>query len=186
MKVGYARVSTNLQNLDMQLDALKEHGCEEVFTDKVSGAKDKRVGLDDALRFVRPGDTLVVWRLDRLGRNMQHLIKIVNDLNERGISFHSLQENITMDKASATGQLMFHLFAAFAEFERNLIQERSAAGRAAARARGRLGGRPEKLDKKEMEALRTLVDSGTPIKDIAKMWGVSRTTIYRYLNKDNR
>ncbi|MDN9012474.1 recombinase family protein [Brevibacillus laterosporus] len=183
MRVGYARVSTAVQNLDLQLDSLKEYGCEEIFTDKASGAKDKRQGLEDALRFVRPSDTLVVWRLDRLGRNMQHLITIVNDLNERGISFHSLQENITMDKASATGQLMFHLFAAFAEFERNLIQERSAAGRAAARARGRLGGRPEKLEKKEIEMLKTLVAGGTAIKNIADMWGLSRTTIYRYLEK---
>jgi DNA invertase Pin-like site-specific DNA recombinase len=108
LKVGYARVSTAIQNLDLQMDALQQHGCEEIFTDKISGAKDKRVGLEEALRFVRPGDTLVVWRLDRLGRNMQHLIQIVNDLNARGISFHSLQENITMDKSSATGQLMFH------------------------------------------------------------------------------
>jgi len=184
MKVGYARVSTGIQNLDLQLDALREHGCEEIFTDKISGSKDKRQGLEEALRFVRSGDTIVVWRLDRLGRNMQNLIKIVNDLNGRGISFHSLQENITMDKTSATGQLMFHLFAAFAEFERNLIQERSAAGRVAARARGRLGGRPEKLDKKELEMLKTLVASGTPITDIAQRWGVSRTTVYRYLEKE--
>lgn len=113
MKVGYARFSIGIQNLDLQLDALKEHGCEEIFTDKISGAKYKRQGLEDTLRFVRSGDTIVVWRLDRLGRNMQHLIKIVNDLNDRGISFYSVQENITMDKASATGQLMFHLFAAF-------------------------------------------------------------------------
>jgi DNA invertase Pin-like site-specific DNA recombinase len=185
MKVGYARVSTGVQNLDLQLDALRVHGCEEILTDKISGAQDKRIGLEEALRFVRPGDTLVVWRLDRLGRNMQHLIKIVNDLNSRGIGFHSLQENITMDKSSATGQLMFHLFAAFAEFERNLIQERSAAGRVAARARGRLGGRPEKLSKKDIEMLKTLVANGTPIKDIAQMWGISRTTIYRYLEKTN-
>jgi DNA invertase Pin-like site-specific DNA recombinase len=183
MRIGYARVSTSVQNLDLQMDALHNHGCEEIFTDKVSGVKDKRTGLEEALRFVRPGDTLVVWRLDRLGRNMQHLIQIVNSLNERGISFHSLQENITMDKSSATGQLMFHLFAAFAEFERNLIQERSAAGRAAARARGRLGGRPEKLDNRELEMLRTLVATGTPIKDVAQMWGISRTTVYRYLEK---
>lgn len=106
MKVGYARVSTGIQNLDLQLDALKEHGCEEIFTDKISGAKDKRQGLEDALRFVRTGDTIVVWRLDRLGRNMQHLIMIVKEHNDRGISFHSLQENITMDKASVTGQLL--------------------------------------------------------------------------------
>ncbi|MEW9674383.1 recombinase family protein [Ammoniphilus sp. 3BR4] len=183
MKVGYARVSTSVQNLDLQMDALHNHGCSEVFTDKISGVKDKRPGLEEVLRYVRSGDTLVVWRLDRLGRNMQDLIRIVNELNERGISFHSLQENITMDRSSATGQLMFHLFAAFAEFERNLIQERSAAGRAAARARGRLGGRPEKLDKKEMEILRTLATNGTSIKDIAEMWGISRTTVYRYLDK---
>lgn len=185
MKVGYARVSTGVQNLDLQLDALKSHGCDEILTDKISGSKEKRSGLEEALRFVRSGDTLVVWRLDRLGRNMQNLIKIVNDLNNRGISFHSLQENITMDKSSATGQLMFHLFAAFAEFERNLIQERSTAGRIAARSRGRLGGRPEKLGKKDIEILKTLVANGTPIKDIAQMWGLSRTTIYRYLEKVN-
>jgi DNA invertase Pin-like site-specific DNA recombinase len=128
--------STGLQNLDIQIDALTKHG---IFTDKISGAKEKRIGLKEALRFIREGDTLVVWRLDRLGRNMQHLIQLINELNDRGISFHSLQENITMDRSNATGQLMFHLFAAFAEFERSLIQERSAAGRVAARARGRLG-----------------------------------------------
>lgn len=110
---------------------------------------------------------------------MEDLISIVNRLNERGVSFHSLQENITMDKSSSTGQLMFHLFAAFAEFERNLILERSAA----ARARGRFGGRPEKLKAQDLELLKTLVDSGTPIKTIAERWNVSRTTIYRYLDK---
>lgn len=114
---------------------------------------------------------------------MEDLIGIVNSLNDKGVSFHSLQENITMDKSSSTGQLMFHLFAALAEFERNLILERSAAGRAAARARGRLGGRPEKFSEKDIELLKTLVESGTPIKNIAESWGVSRTTIYRYINK---
>ena len=111
------------------------------------------------------------------------MIMIVNILNNRGASFHSLQENITMDKSSSTGQLMFHLFAAFAEFERNLILERSAAGRAAARARGRFGGRPEQLSKSDLELMKTLIDNGTPIKTIAERWNVSRTTIYRYLNK---
>jgi len=156
MKVGYARVSTVDQNLDLQIDALKENGCEQIFQDKISGAADKRKGLEEALQYVRSGDTLMVWRLDRLGRTMHHLIQIVNDLNSRGISFHSLQENITMDRSNATGQLMFHLFASFAEFERNLIRERTEAGRAAARARGRLGGRPEKLEKKEEEMIKTL------------------------------
>ncbi len=114
---------------------------------------------------------------------MEDLINIVNSLNNKGVSFHSLQENITMDKSSSTGQLMFHLFAAFAEFERNLILERSAAGREAARARGRLGGRPEKFSEQDVKLLKTLVESGTPIKSIADSWGVSRTTIYRYINK---
>ncbi|HDB2455649.1 TPA: recombinase family protein, partial [Staphylococcus aureus] len=111
------------------------------------------------------------------------LITLVNELNERGVSFHSLEENITMDKSSSTGQLLFHLFAAFAEFERNLILERSSAGRIAARARGRYGGRPEKLNKQDLNLLKTLYDNGTPIKTIAEQWQVSRTTIYRYLNK---
>ncbi len=114
---------------------------------------------------------------------MEDLITIVNRLNNRGVSFHSLQENITMDKSSSTGQLMFHLFAAFAEFELNLILELSAAGRAAARARGRFGGRPEKLSKSDLELMKTLIDNGTPVKTIAERWNVSRTTIYRYLNK---
>ncbi|MDN8667503.1 recombinase family protein, partial [Staphylococcus aureus] len=116
-------------------------------------------------------------------RNMEDLITLVNELNERGVSFHSLEENITMDKSSSTGQLLFHLFAAFAEFERNLILERSSAGRIAARARGRYGGRPEKLNKQDLNLLKTLYDNGTPIKTIAEQWQVSRTTIYRYLNK---
>ena len=183
MKIGYARVSTGLQNLDLQEDSLEKFGCEKVFTDHMSGARSNRPGLETAIEFVRSGDTLVVWRLDRLGRNMEDLITIVNRLNNRGVSFHSLQENITMDKSSSTGQLMFHLFAAFAEFERNLILERSAAGRAAARARGRFGGRPEKLSKSDLELMKTLIDNGTPIKTIAERWNVSRTTIYRYLNK---
>ncbi|SQC24361.1 DNA-invertase hin [Staphylococcus aureus] len=149
----------------------------------MSGSKSKRPGLDKAIEFARSGDTIVVWRLDRLGRNMEDLITLVNELNERGVSFHSLEENITMDKSSSTGQLLFHLFAAFAEFERNLILERSSAGRIAARARGRYGGRPEKLNKQDLKLLKTLYDNGTPIKTIAEQWQVSRTTIYRYLNK---
>ncbi|HEQ3529415.1 MULTISPECIES: recombinase family protein [Bacillus cereus group] len=183
MKVGYVRVSTIDQNLDLQIDALKSYGCDKIFQDKLSGVKDKRPGLEEALQYVRPGDSLVVWRLDRLGRTMRHLIQIVNELNERGISFYSVQESITMDRSSATGQLMFHLFASFAEFERNLIRERTEAGRVAARARGRFGGRPEKLKDKEIDMIQTLVANKTPIKDVAQMLGVSRTTVYRYLNK---
>jgi len=183
LKIGYARVSTGLQNLNLQEDHLNAYGCEKIFNDRISGSKSKRPGLDKAIEFARSGDTIVVWRLDRLGRNMEDLITLVNELNERGVSFHSLEENITMDKSSSTGQLLFHLFAAFAEFERNLILERSSAGRIAARARGRYGGRPEKLNKKDLKLLKTLYDNGTPIKTIAEQWQVSRTTIYRYLNK---
>ncbi|HGZ7617256.1 recombinase family protein [Staphylococcus hominis] len=185
MKIGYARVSTGLQNLNLQEDRLNQYGCEKIFSDHISGSKSKRPGLDKAIEFARSGDTIVVWRLDRLGRNMEDLITLVNELNNRGVSFHSLEENITMDKSSSTGQLLFHLFAAFAEFERNLILERSSAGRIAARARGRYGGRPEKLNKQDLKLLKTLYDNGTPIKTIAKQWKVSRTTIYRYLNKLN-
>ena len=185
MKIGYARVSTGLQNLNLQEDRLNQYGCEKIFSDHISGSKSKRPGLDKAIEFARAGDTIVVWRLDRLGRNMEDLITLVNELNNRGVSFHSLEENITMDKSSSTGQLLFHLFAAFAEFERNLILERSSAGRIAARARGRYGGRPEKLNKQDLKLLKTLYDNGTPIKTIAEQWQVSRTTIYRYLNKLN-
>jgi DNA invertase Pin-like site-specific DNA recombinase len=185
LKIGYARVSTGLQNLNLQEDRLNQYGCEKIFLDHISGSKSKRPGLDKAIEFARSGDTIVVWRLDRLGRNMEDLITLVNELNNRGVSFHSLEENITMDKSSSTGQLLFHLFAAFAEFERNLILERSSAGRIAARARGRLGGRPEKLNKQDLTLLKTLYDNGTPIKTIAEQWKVSRTTIYRYLNKLN-
>ncbi|MCJ1785644.1 recombinase family protein [Mammaliicoccus sciuri] len=183
MKIGYARVSTGLQNLNLQEDRLNAYGCEKIFNDYVSGSKSKRPGLDKAIEFARSGDTIVVWRLDRLGRNMEDLITLVNELNERGVSFHSLEENITMDKSNSTGQLLFHLFAAFAEFEHNLILERSSAGRIAARARGRYGGRPEKLNQRDLNLLKTLYDNGTPIKTIAEQWQVSRTTIYRYLNK---
>ena len=185
MKIGYARVSTGLQNLNLQEDRLNQYGCEKIFSDHISGSRSKRPGLDKAIEFARSGDTIVVWRLDRLGRNMEDLITLVNELNNRGVSFHSLEENITMDKSSSTGQLLFHLFAAFAEFERNLILERSSAGRIAARARGRYGGRPEKLNQKDLNLLKTLYDNGTPIKTIAEQWKVSRTTIYRYLNKLN-
>ena len=185
MKIGYARVSTGLQNLNLQEDRLNQYGCEKIFSDHISGSRSKRPGLDKAIEFARSGDTIVVWRLDRLGRNMADLITLVNELNNRGVSFHSLEENITMDKSSSTGQLLFHLFAAFAEFERNLILERSSAGRMAARARGRYGGRPEKLNKQDLKLLKTLYDNGTPIKTIAEQWKVSRTTIYRYLNKLN-
>lgn len=182
MQIGYARVSTGIQNLDLQVDALNTFGCDKIFTDKLTGTKKHRPGLDDALSFVRSGDTLVIWRLDRLGRTMTDLISIVNTLNEREINLHSIMENINIDNSSPIGQLMFHLFAAFAEFERNLIVERTAAGRAAARARGRNGGRPKKLSNEEIQLIKTLADNQTPIKTIAQQFHISRTTVYKYLS----
>src|SRR5215210_7981835 len=140
MLVGYARVSTYEQNLDLQLDALKNAGCDQSFKDIVSGTKDEREGLFQALQYVRSGDTIVVWRLDRLGRSLPHLIETIRELASRGIGFRSLTESI--DTTTPNGKLVFHLFGALAEFERDLIRERSLAGLAAARARGRKGGRP--------------------------------------------
>ena len=140
MLVGYARVSTTDQNLDLQKDALRAAGCERLFTDMASGAKAERPGLAQALRECRPGDTLVVWKLDRLGRSLPHLVETVRELLEREVGFKSLQESI--DTTTSGGKLIFHLFASLAEFERDLIRERTNAGLAAARARGRRGGRP--------------------------------------------
>src|SRR5215831_10878349 len=143
MLIGYARVSTNEQNLDLQRDALLKAGCLEknIYTDKITGTKADRKGLEQALSHMRSGDTFVVWRLDRLGRSLKHLIETVTRLQEQEIAFKSITENI--DTSTATGQLVFHLFGALAEFERNLIRERTIAGLEAARARGRRGGRPE-------------------------------------------
>src|SRR5712691_435706 len=143
MLIGYARVSTNEQNLDLQRDALKKAGvsAKNVFTDKITGTKEERPGLEQALSHLREGDTLVVWRLDRLGRSLKHLIETVSKLQQQGVAFKSITENI--DTSTVTGQLVFHIFGALAEFERNLIKERTMAGLEAARARGRKGGRPK-------------------------------------------
>lgn len=181
--VGYARVSTDDQKLDLQTDALKTAGCEKIFTDIISGAKAKRPGLEQALDFVRKGDTLVVWKLDRLGRSLKHLIETVNELNARGIGFKSLQEG--MDTSSAGGRLIFHVFGALAEFEREIICERTQAGLKAARARGRLGGRPKAMDEETLRLASALMrDPAISIKDICKQLGVSRSTLYRYLRPD--
>jgi DNA invertase Pin-like site-specific DNA recombinase len=141
MLIGYARVSTQEQTLNLQRDALEKAGCNKIFTDTASGAKTERIGLEEALSYVRKGDTLIVWRLDRLGRSLPHLITTMTDLEERGIGFKSLTENI--DTTTSGGKLIFHIFGALAEFERNLIRERTQAGLLAARARGRRGGRPK-------------------------------------------
>jgi DNA invertase Pin-like site-specific DNA recombinase len=141
MLIGYARVSTQDQTLNLQKDALEKIGCNKIFTDTASGAKAERIGLEEALEYVREGDTLVVWRLDRLGRSLKHLIETITELNNRKIGFKSIQENI--DTTTSGGKLVFHIFGALAEFERDIIRERTQAGLTAARARGRLGGRPK-------------------------------------------
>ena len=181
MQFGYARVSTGEQTLDLQLDALKAAGCGRVFRDTASGAKTDRPGLTEALDHLRDGDTLVVWRLDRLGRSLRHLIDTLTDLDRRGIGFRSLTEAI--DTTTPGGKLIFHIFGALAEFERDLIKERTHAGLAAARARGRKGGRPKAfLTSAQLAMARTLfADTQRSIPDICKTLGVSRSTLYRYM-----
>jgi DNA invertase Pin-like site-specific DNA recombinase len=183
MHIGYARVSKTEQNLDLQRDALKKAGCHEknIFTDKMTGTKAERKGLEQAMTHLREGDTFVVWRLDRLGRSLKHLIETVTKLQEQHIAFKSITENI--DTATATGQLVFHIFGALAEFERNLIRERTLAGLEAARARGRLGGRPElkPSSPKVAMAQKLYADKTNSIGDICKTLTISRATLYRYV-----
>lgn len=179
MFIGYARVSTDDQNLDLQLDALKKAGCEQLFTDQVSGAAALKTGLEAALAYLREGDTLVVWKLDRLGRTVKGLVELADLLNSRGIQFRSLTDGI--DTSTAAGRFFFHMMAALAEMERDLIRERTNAGLMAARARGRKGGRKLKLDDAKRDAARKLLEAGTPAVDVAKTLGVGRATLYRHL-----
>ncbi|HSH78244.1 MAG TPA: recombinase family protein [Herpetosiphonaceae bacterium] len=179
MLIGYARVSTSEQHLDLQKDALAAAGCERLFTDTVSGAKGERPGLTAALNECRPGDTLVVWKLDRLGRSLPHLMETVHELGARDVGFKSLQEQL--DTTTAGGKLIFHLFAALAEFERDLIRERTQAGLAAARARGRKGGRPKGVDQtKQRAALALKQDGKRSVREICEIVGISRNTYYKY------
>ena len=177
-RIGYARVSTDDQELDLQLDALCRSGCETIYQEKASGKDTERPELTQCLKALRTGDTLVVWRMDRLGRSLADLVKTITDLETRGIGFESLTEKI--ETSSATGKLMFHVFAAMAEFERNLIRERTHAGLAAARARGRVGGRKHKLDEQQKKEIKALLrDPNISVSEVAGRYGVSRTTIYR-------
>lgn len=179
-RIGYARVSTEDQNLDLQRDALTRAGCNPIYEEKISG---KGTGGDrpewtQCQKALRPGDTLVVWRLDRLGRSLSDLVGIVATLETRAVGFLSLTENI--ETGNAAGKLIFHVFASLAEFERNLIRERTRAGLDAARARGRFGGRKPKLDVKQAREIRALLrDPQVKLSDVAKRYGVSRTTIYK-------
>ena len=178
MLVGYARVSTTDQRLDLQTDALQKAGCERQYHDTISGAKADRPGLREMLDYVREGDTIVVWKLDRLGRSLQDLIAIVNDMEKRGIGFKSLQESI--DTTTSGGKLTFHLFGALAEFERSIIRERTHAGLAAARARGRKGGRKKKLTGKKLEMAMTMMDDkNNRVVDIAELYKVHPSLLYR-------
>lgn len=182
MLLGYARVSTDDQNLDLQRDALEAAGCERTFEDMASGAKADRIGLAAMMTALRAGDTVVIWRLDRLGRSLKNLIELVERLEVAKVGLRSLQENI--DTTSSGGRLVFHLFGALAEFERNLVRERTLAGLAAARARGRMGGRPKRLDPSKLAlALRLHYEDKHTIKEICQMMGISKSTLYNYLAK---
>lgn len=180
MLVGYARVSTQDQKPELQLDALKGAGCEKVFVEKASGAQRERPELKAALDYMRDGDTLVVWKLDRLARSMKQLIETVEGLEEVGVGFRSLTEAI--DTTTAGGKLVFHVFGALAEFERSIIRERTRAGLDAARARGRKGGRPPKLKDADLKAARAmLADKSITVEEVAKHLRVSPATLYRHL-----
>ena len=182
--VGYARVSTNGQELQLQLDALQKAGCtkKHIFTDKVSGAKALRPGLDECLQQLKPGDTLLVWRLDRLGRSLRHLIDLVEDLRQRKVGFKSVCDG-AIDTTTASGELIFNIFSSLAQFERRLIQERTKAGLNAARARGRMGGRPPiPVEHPSVVAAKKMhADKTMPVEDICKTLRISRPTLYRYL-----
>ena len=180
MLIGYARVSTFDQNPDLQKDALEKAGCEKIFTDTVSGTVPQRPALTKAKEILRKGDTLVVWRLDRLGRSLKDLIEWLNYLDTEGVALKSLQESI--DTSTPTGKLVFHIFGALAEFERQLIVERTQAGLSAARARGRLGGRPKTLDADKKQVVIDLYNERKlPVKKICEMMGISKPTLYNYV-----
>jgi DNA invertase Pin-like site-specific DNA recombinase len=182
MLIGYARVSTDDQHLDLQRDALTQVGCERIYEDTVSGAQAEREGLTRLINALRPGDTVVIWRLDRLGRSLKNLLQLVERLDGLCVGLRSLQESI--DTTSSGGRLVFHLFGALAEFERNLVRERTQAGLSAARRRGRQGGRPALLSPtKKAQALKLHQERNHTIEEICNMMGISKSTLYNYLSK---
>lgn len=182
MQIGYARVSSDDQNLDLQYDALKTAGCNKIFDDRVTGAHTQRPGLQRLLETVRKGDCVIVWRLDRLGRSMKDLLDVVTKLESNGVELSSIKEKI--DTTSSGGRLVFHIFAALAQFERDLIRERTFAGLTAAKMRGRTGGRPRRLDKKEQKLLlRLYADKEHSIAEICEILRISKATLYNYLER---
>ena len=179
-RIGYARVSTDDQHLDLQRDALAQAGCGVIYEEAASGKSAARPELEQCRKALRAGDTLVVWRLDRLGRSLPDLVQIVADLEQQGVGFESLAEKI--ETSSAAGRLVFHVFAALAEFERGLIRERTQAGLASARARGRFGGRKPKLDDQQVREIKALLrDPYIQVAEVARRYGVSRTTVYKHV-----
>src|SRR3954453_8356040 len=182
MNIEYARVSTADQTLNLQLDAFKEIGCTKIYTDTASGAKQERKGLEEAVSYAREGDTLVVWRLDRLGRSLKHLIETVTALQARNIGFRSLTEQI--DTTTSGGKLVFHIFGALAEFERDVIRERTQAGLSAARARGKRGGRPKLLSPERRKLVVQLYNEQKhTVAEICQLMGISKPTLYSYLDE---
>lgn len=179
MMIGYARVSTLDQNLSLQHEALKEAGCQKIYDDQISGAKSNRPGLKLALEVLRDGDTLVVWKLDRLGRTVKGLVELVNQLHNRKVNFKSVTDNV--DTSSPSGRFFFHVMASLAQMERELMAERTKAGLAAAKAKGRIGGRKRKMTSSKVESAKKLLSSGVPPKDVAQNLGVSIPTLYRWV-----
>ncbi|MEP3931085.1 recombinase family protein, partial [Rhodopirellula bahusiensis] len=182
MQIGYARVSTHDQNLDLQRDALEKAGCGKVIVDVASGGKPDRSGIEQLREQIRPGDIVVVWRLDRLGRSLKHLISLIEEFEALGVGFRSLTESI--DTTTPGGKLFFHIVGALSEFERSIVSERTKAGLSAARARGRLGGRPKKLSAQQQLLLRDLYMSKRhSLQEICELMNVSKTTLYTYVNQ---
>ena len=179
MLIGYARVSTQDQNLALQKEALRQAGCEKVFEDKASGTRADRPGLAQALGLLRAGDTLVVWKLDRLGRSVKQLVDLVSELRERGIQFKSVTDAI--DTGTASGRFFFNIMASLAEMERELIVERTRAGLEIARKLGRVGGRKRKMTESKVASARKLVAAGVAHKEVARNLGVSVPTLYRWV-----
>jgi DNA invertase Pin-like site-specific DNA recombinase len=179
MLIGYARVSTHDQNLELQCDALKKAGCQKIFEDTSSGSRVERPGLAKTMEILRQGDTLVVWKLDRLGRSVKHLVSLVGELHELGIQFQSLTDSI--DTATPSGRFFFHVMASLAEMERELTVERTRAGLETARQLGRIGGRKRKMTDSKIDAAKKLLAGGTPPKDVAKDLGISVPTLYRWI-----
>jgi len=184
MLIGYARVSTVEQNLDLQLSALKKVGCEKFYQDQISGTKVTRPGLSMALEVLRKDDTLVVWKLDRLGRTVKGLIDLVNQLHQKEIHFKSITDNV--DTSTPAGRFFFHVMASLAQMERELLAERTKAGLAAAKAKGRVGGRKRKMTQSKIESAKQLLSSGSLPRDVAQNLGISVPTLYRWIPASNQ